>query len=257
MPPADPHVRQAFISYCQKESDLREQFVGELKKQNLFTDIWIDKDEWKATFSKRWRRRFERRKSFSVWSVNIIVNPTLVKWNCFSPRTSKRKFSSFVLHKTFKIYTFDWLSLLVGSNQYYRLNDEQQMKKLFGVLRPDVASSKPVKVEKRPQRRPSVRKYQEKQVVNWTSDDIRHWCEDNQFEQWIPLLAHYDGQCLAKLDQHLSISTVLPNLASTNGLNLFEVTRFRCKLEQLLLRWATVQRSFHSNRRSPYRVTVS
>ena len=113
-PRADPRVRQAFISYCREDSALREKFVDELRERNIFTEIWIDKEHMGGNIYETIAAAIRASEVvFSLVSQHYCKSDICQMELCFAKRRKKKVFT-IVLHRTFKIDTFDWLSFAVG-----------------------------------------------------------------------------------------------------------------------------------------------
>ncbi|CAF1266080.1 unnamed protein product [Rotaria sordida] len=126
--------RQAFISYCHRDTRQCDEFVQALEKANLFTNIWVDRNCMKDNMVDTITSGIRQSKAVFV----LLSNAYCASYFC-------RREWEFAINKKIKIYPVfvqedfkkeapDWALFNIGLNHYYKIYKHDDLERLIKTL---------------------------------------------------------------------------------------------------------------------------
>ncbi|CAF1001962.1 unnamed protein product [Adineta steineri] len=239
--------RQAFISYCHKDKDRCSLFHQTLKENNLFTKIWIDNENMKDNMIDTITEAINQSEIVFVLLSDAYCKSDVCRCEWTFARSKKRKIYPIFVQESFKKDSCDWVWFYLGDDFYYRINKDDDLKRLIKELKTNndkLQSQKKISNDipelslastiERDNYQDNIENPKKETITSWTSEDIQKWCRTNGFEQWCEPLAKYDGQSLLELNRILKTDDYLNNFAINQKITIFEVIRFKCELDKLV-----------------------
>jgi hypothetical protein len=264
-PQGAPHnadSRRAFISYCHRDKTQCNSLVKLLEDSNLFTNIWIDRNEMKDDMVDAITQGIRESDIVFVLLSDPYCKSDYCRREWTFAMQKKKKIYLVCVQEDFNRDAYDWVIFNIGYDYFYKIYKEVESQHLIKTLQKELRKN----TDQQPQ--PGITKatnnLSESQtslllttepnqsnknensrntsIAQWTSENIQDWCSENNLEKWCEPLAKYDGQALLELHKVLATDTHLENITHGHKLTLIDVIFFKSELNKLLSKSTTTHK---------------